>query len=105
MCIRDSQKEKAALDKTKADTIITLMGTPQAPGVISQQMALQMAVDEGLVPPEFLPQDVTPQGTLTDSGDQSKAVAPNPRAPYAGQLPQPAPAQPGVPATKAMDDE
>lgn len=97
--IRDQQM-KAALNKTKVDTIVAMMGTPQAPGILSQQMALQMAVDEGLVPPEFLPQDVTPQGTLTDSGDQSKPVETTPRAPYAGQLPAPAPA---LPATKAHE--
>jgi hypothetical protein len=100
--IRD-QQQKAALQKTKADTIITMLGSPTAPGIITQEMALQMAVDESLVPPEFLPKDTTPQGTLTDSGDQSKAAEPNPRAPYAGQLPQP-PA-PTAPALKAADDD
>ena len=96
------QQMKATLNKTKADTIIVMMGTPQAPGILSQQMALQMAVDEGLVPPEFLPQDVTPAGMLTDSGDQSKALSVTPRAPYAGQLPV---AQPQLPVTKATDDD
>ena len=97
---RDKQM-KATLDKTRADMIIAMMGTPQAPGILTQEMALQMAVDEGIVPPEFLPQDVTPQGTLTDSGDQSKSVAATPRAPYAGQLPTPP--NPMAAVTKATD--
>ncbi len=99
--IRD-QTAKAALDQAKATTITTLLGTTPGAGVISQQMALQMAVDEGLVPPEFLPQDVTPQGTLTDSGDQSKPVEVTPRAPYAGQLPPP---PNPMAATKAKDED
>lgn len=97
--IRD-QKAKADLNQAKALTITTLLGTPGQAGVISPAMALQMAVDEGLVPPEFLPQDVTPQGTLTDSGDQSKTASPTPRAPYAGVVQQPA-----QPVVKAADPE
>jgi len=97
------KKAKADLEKVKADTIAVMRGTQQAPGWITDQMALQMSVDEGLVPPEFLPEDATPGGTLTDSGDMSKAPAPTPRAPYAGQLPPPPPA--GNPAMKATDDE
>jgi hypothetical protein len=94
--VRD-QTAQAALNKSKADTLVALLSG----GVISQAMALQMAVDDGLVPPEFLPQDVTPAGMLTDSGDQSKAPSPTPRAPYAGVVPPPAQPQ----ATKAVDDE
>jgi hypothetical protein len=86
--VRD-QQAKATLDKAKADMLVALL----AGGVISQQMALQMAVDDGIVPPEFLPQDVTPAGMLTDSGDQSKSPTLTPRAPYAGVVPPP-PAQP-----------
>jgi len=103
---RDKQM-KATLDKTIADTIAVMRGTPQAPGWINDQMALQIAVDEGIVPPEFLPEDVTPGGMLTDSGDQSKAPAETPRAPYAGQMPPPPPAPaPGAPpAMKATKDD
>jgi len=100
--IRDQQAQ-AALNKSKADTLIALLGSPTAPGVITPQMALQMAVDEGLVPREFLPEDVTPQGVLTDSGDQSKPVGPAVIAPYAGAPNVAAPAAPVV--TKATDDE
>lgn len=101
--IRDRQA-KAALDKTIADTIAVMRGSPTAPGWITDQMALQMAVDEGLVPNEFLPTDVTPAGVLTDSGDQSKAPTVTPRAPYAGQVPPkpPAPVQSGF---KDVDDD
>lgn len=98
--IRD-QQAKAQLNKANADTIVTLLGSGQAPGVITPQMALQMAVDEGLVPREFLPADVTPEGVLTDSGDQSKPVGQVAVAPYAG-APNPAAVQPGAPvAAKA----
>jgi hypothetical protein len=83
--VRD-QAAQAALNKAKADTIVALLGG----GVISQPMALQMGVDDGIIPAEFLPSDATPAGMLTDSGDQSKAPAPTPRAPYAGVVPPPA---------------
>jgi len=97
--IRDQQAQ-AALDLSKAQKLTTLLGSGQAPGVISPQMALQMAVDDGLVPREFLPEDVTPEGVLTDSGDQSKPVGQVFVAPYAG-APNPVAAQPVV--TKASD--
>jgi hypothetical protein len=86
--IRDRQL-KAALDKTIADTIAVMRGNPGAPGWINDQMALQISVDENILPAEFLPEDATPGGVLTDSGDQSKTPAPTPRAPYAGQVPPP----------------
>lgn len=95
--IRD-QTAQAALNKSKADTLVALLGG----GVISQAMALQMAVDDGIVPPEFLPQDVTPAGVLTDSGDQSKAPVLTAPAPYAGQVPPPVAPQQGF---KAEDDD
>lgn len=94
--VRD-QSAQAALSKQKADTIVALLGG----GVISQPMALQMAVDDGIVPPEFLPSDVTPAGLLTDSGDQSKAPTATPAAPYAGQVPPPVAPQ----GFKAEDDD
>jgi hypothetical protein len=99
--VRD-QKEKADLHKTKVDTIAVMRGTAQAPGWITDQMALQLSVDEELLPPEFLPEDVTPGAQLTDSGEQSKPLSPTPRAPYAGQVtPAPAPAAVPPPAMKA----
>jgi len=85
-----------------------MRGSAQAPGWITDAMALQLSVDEHILPPEFLPEDVTPAGMLTDSGDGSKAPAPTPRAPYAGQVtppPPPAPAPGAPPAMKAKDDE
>jgi hypothetical protein len=42
------------------------------PGVIKPEQALNMLVDAGIVPKEFLPKDITPEGTVTDSGEQSK---------------------------------
>lgn len=69
--LRD-QKAQAEVNQIKADTLLALRGTDQAPGIISSEQALNMAADEGLVPKEFLPQDVTPEGTVTSSGDQSK---------------------------------
>lgn len=91
--IRD-QTAQAALNKSKADTLVALLGG----GVISQAMALQMAVDDGIVPPEFLPQDVTPAGVLTDSGDQSKVPVLTAPAPYAGVVPPPVAPQQGFKA-------
>lgn len=93
--LRD-QKAKADVEKAKADTVMALMGTDQAPGVISREMALQMLVDAGIVPKEFLPKDVTPAGVLTDSGEQSK---PTDTSRFAG-LPTPEP--PGQPAVTTM---
>ena len=106
--IRD-QKAAAELTRSKIDAITALLGNGQTPGVITQPMALQMAVDEGLVPREFLPSDVTPEGVLTDSGDQSKPAGPATVAPYAGLAPQgppppPAPAGALPEATKAATD-
>lgn len=86
--VRD-QKAQAELQSAKAAVIVTLLGSGGAPGVISQAMALQMAVDEGLVPREFLPTDVTNGGVLTDSGDQSKPMGAVQPAPFAGQVAAP----------------
>lgn len=69
--IRDRQAE-AALNQTRTATLVQAMGTAQAPGFITSDQALNMAVDGGLVPKEFLPKDVTPEGVATDSGEQSK---------------------------------
>lgn len=69
--LRDQQAQ-AAVNQTKANTIMLLKGNPTAPGIISDAQALNMAADEGIVPKEFLPEDVTPEGTATSSGDQSK---------------------------------
>jgi hypothetical protein len=97
------KKAKADLDKTRADTIAVMRGSPTAPGWITDEMALQLSVDEQLLPPEFLPQDATPAGMVTDSGDNSKTPSPTPRAPYAGQVPPPPPNP--MAATKAVDDD
>ena len=69
--LRD-RKAEAELRNTQIDGIMKLVGTEQAPGLISKEQGLNMAVDEGLTPKEFLPEDVTHEGTVTDSGDQSK---------------------------------
>ena len=71
--LRD-QKAKAELDQTKIANAMALKGTPTAPGVLNDQQTLNILVDEGIVPREFLPEDVTPEGTVTSSGDQSKPV-------------------------------
>jgi hypothetical protein len=47
-------------------------GAGGVPGVIKPEQALNMLVDAGIVPKEFLPKDETPEGTVTDSGEQSK---------------------------------
>lgn len=77
--LRD-QKAQAEVNQQKASTIMLLKGTPTAPGIISDAQALNMAADEGIVPKEFLLQDVTPEGTVTSSGDQSKPAGEGPLA-------------------------
>jgi hypothetical protein len=64
--LRD-QKAKAEVQTAQAGVIAALIGTPQAPGIISAQQGLNLAADWGLVPREFMPAqgDVTPGGTLT----------------------------------------
>lgn len=69
--LRD-RKAEAELKDMQAGTIMKLVGTAQAPGLISKEQGLNVATDVGLVPKEFLPKDVTPEGTVTDSGEQSK---------------------------------
>lgn len=64
--LRD-RKAEADVRKAQADVIMALVGTAQAPGIISQQQGLNLAADWGLIPQEFLPAsgDATPGGTLT----------------------------------------
>jgi hypothetical protein len=69
--LRD-RKAEADLKQARTATLIQAMGTAEAPGFISREQALNIAVDEGLVPKEFLPRDITPEGMVTDSGEQSK---------------------------------
>lgn len=72
--IRD-QKQKAEVQGIQADVILKLVGTPVAPGIISQAQGLNMATDIGLVPKEFMDAtpDATPGGTLT-SDDKPLAL-------------------------------
>lgn len=76
--IRD-QKAKADTQKIQADVILTLVGTAQAPGIISREQGLNMATDIGLVPKEFMDAtpDATPGGTLT-SDDKPLALLDQP---------------------------
>jgi hypothetical protein len=88
--IRDRQAE-AAWKQTRTATLMQAQGTAETPGFISSDQALNIAADEGIVPKEFLPKDVTPEGTVTDSGQQSKPVGQQENAaPEAAQLTQPA---------------
>lgn len=70
----DTRDRKAELEVKQAEAtlIMSLRGTDQAPGILTSDQALNMATDAGIVPKEFLPNDVTPEGTVTDSGEQSK---------------------------------
>lgn len=78
--LRD-KKQRADVQKVQADTILALVGTAQAPGVITGAQALNMATDQGLVPKEFLPQDQTAGAVVTDSGEGSKPAEPAPALP------------------------
>lgn len=61
------RKAKAEAEKAEADVVMTLRGDTANPGIISDEQALNMAVDRNLVPPEFLPQqDMTPGSQLAD---------------------------------------
>lgn len=68
------QQAKAELQKAQAATILSLLGTNAAPGVLTPQQALQMLVDAEIVPRQFIPEDTTPAQTVTDAGDLSKPV-------------------------------
>lgn len=60
--LRD-QKDEAEVKKMRAETRAAQITS----GEITPQMALQLAVDNDDVPREFLPQDITPGGQLSDS--------------------------------------
>lgn len=64
--LRDRESQ-AKVHKMQADVIAVMLGTPQAPGIITPQQGLNLAADWNLVPQEFLPNqgDATPGGTLT----------------------------------------
>jgi hypothetical protein len=76
------QKAKIEVDEATAKLILSLtgkaaQGEQSVPPIITPEQALNMLVDAGVVPKEFLPKDITPEGTVTDSGDQSKPAAPD----------------------------
>ena len=75
--LRD-KKQRADVQKTQTDNIMTLRGTAQAPGIITADQALNMAADQGIVPKEFLPHDQTAGAAVTDSGEGSKPVEERP---------------------------
>lgn len=67
--LRD-KKAKADVENVTATMIATLLEK----GVISQQQAINMLADAGIVPQEFLQSDLTQGGMLTDTGEGSKPV-------------------------------
>jgi hypothetical protein len=91
------QQAQAAVKQTRATTRAAQI----ASGEITAQQALQMAVDEGDVPKEFLPVDQTPDDTLADDEkpeDVAAAVADEAQAAQPDEA-QPAPvAQPAAEA-------
>jgi hypothetical protein len=89
------QEAKARAKKAQADVIMTLVGNPTAPGVISNAQGLNLAVDWDVVPREFLPEtgDATPGGSL---GDDEKPIDLSKILPAAVQPPS-APVAPVVP--------
>lgn len=99
--LRDRRQE-ADLRKVQTDTLVALLGTATAPGLLTQQQALNMAADWNLVPKEFVPVDQTPAGSVTDSGEGSKPA--EAAAPIAA-LPEAAPPAPLALAAKADDGE
>lgn len=89
----EEQKIKAEVSKIRAETRAAQI----AAGELTPAQALNMAVDDGDVPPEFLPQDQTAGAALTDSGEQSKPVEIAPGL----ALPALPVARPQLPTTKA----
>lgn len=96
------QKAKAEVQNAQADVIVKLMGNPTAPGILSQQQALNLASDMDLIPREFLPEegDATPGGTLASDEKPVEGVIPGLTAPAPAPVPQPIAS---VPTQKAMD--
>jgi hypothetical protein len=90
----DEQKLEAETRKLRAETRKTQIES----GELTAVQALNMAVDAGDAPAEFLQHDETAGSTLTDTGEQSKPVEVLPGVALPA-LPQP-PA-PQLPATKA----
>lgn len=89
----EEQKLKAEIGKLRAETRAVQIGS----GELDAAQALNMAVDDGDVPPEFLPKDQTAGAALTDSGEQSKPVEIAPGL----VLPALPVARPQLPVTKA----
>lgn len=96
--INDLADQKAAADvlATRATALTALI----AAGVLRPEQALNMLVDSGEVPAEFLPEDETAGGTLTDSGEGSKPVDVQALLAQRGPITMPLPPQPQV-RTKA----
>jgi hypothetical protein len=99
--LRD-QKAQAEVKQLQASAIVAMMGSPTAPGFISQAQALNLAADWDTVPREFVPEDgdVTPGGSL---GDDEKPLDLAKVVPAVPQLPQVQ--QPAVPVTKDKKTE
>lgn len=99
--LRD-QKQKAEVDDLRAATIQKLIGSPNAPGVLSQQQGLNLAVDWSIVPREYMPQneDVTAEGDISDTEKPLIELPPMIAPPKL-----PAPVVPQLPATKAVEDD
>lgn len=97
--LRD-RKAEADTRKLQADVIMALVGTAQAPGIITRQQGLNLAADWQLVPQEFLPAtgDATPGGTLTSD---EKLLSTVERTPVLA-LPAP-PTQPIAQAVKTYE--
>ena len=96
--VRD-QKQKAEAQNAQADVIVKLIGSPQAPGVITAEQGLNLAADWDLVPQEFLPVegDATPGGSLADDEKPADAL---PTLEPLIPPPAAAPVEPVVPVMK-----
>lgn len=91
------EERKAQITNTRATAISTLVGDAMAGSqVITPRQGLQMLVDMGEVPEEFLPEDETPDTSITD---EEKPEGEEPAADVSTETPTEPPTQlelPGV---------
>jgi hypothetical protein len=83
--LRD-QKAEAEVKNLQADAIAKLIGSPTAPGILSQAQGLNLGADWNTIPREFVPEggDATPGGSL---GDDEKVINLSKVVPAIPQLP------------------
>lgn len=100
----DDELKKAQVEGQQIGNVMQAMGAQAGP-IITAQQGLNKLVDENVFPPEFLPEDVTPDNTLEDDEKPEQvadAITTEQIVQQAGQVGQqlvaPPQQQPGAPA-------